>query len=144
MPPVLKGRSPGLIFGAAFAIGLLLLVGAAVATSLSSGISAEQRASQAVYVAFGYQEDCDAVGSTQSMFWCGSLFRITTCHLGFGRNSQTRYYACYEPPEGSFEGGNTGPGQWGCVVDHGGDTEIKLVALHGGRSEDQDPCEWGD
>ena len=97
MPPLLKGRSLGLIFGAAFAIGLLLLVLAALATSLSSGISEEQRASQAAYVAFGYKEDCDAVGSTQSMFWCGSLFGITTCHLRFRRNSQTRYYACYDP-----------------------------------------------
>ena len=66
MPSVLKDRNPGFIFGATFAIGILLLVGAELVVSVfSSGISDEQRASQAVYTAFGlYQEDCDALAST--------------------------------------------------------------------------------
>ena len=53
MPTILKGRSPALIFGTTFAIGLLLLAGAALVTALSSGPSEEQRASQAAHTAFG-------------------------------------------------------------------------------------------
>ena len=138
MPSVLKDRNPGLIFGATFAIGILLLVGAELVGVFSSGISDEQRASQAVYTAFGYQEDCDALASTPTTFWCGSLLHITTCYLN-GRNAQTRYYACYDPPPGSVEGDNTGPGAWACVVDRGGETGMKLVA---GRADEQNPCQW--
>jgi hypothetical protein len=104
MPPVLKGRSPAPIFGATFAIGFLLLAGAELVGAFSSAVSEEQRASQAVYTAFGgYQEGCDVVDSrmpTGALFWCGYVLRPDQCHLVVGSSSGTRYYSCYRPPEG--------------------------------------------
>ena len=145
MPPILKGRGPALMFGGTLAIGIVLLAGAALVTTLSSGISEEQRASQAVFTAFGYQEeDCDDVGSTQRPFWCGSLFHTTSCYLRVSGNAQTRYYDCYDPPEGSVDGGNTGPGRWACVADRGADRGMTVIAVHGGRADDQNPCRSAD
>ena len=145
MPTILKGRSPALIFGATFAIGILLLAGAALVTALSSGISEDQRASQAAYTAFGgYHEDCDVVDSRMprgALFWCGYVLRPDQCHLMVGSSSRTRYYSCYRPPEGSIEGGESaGPGLWACVVDDSRDTGMRRVAMHSGGRDDQEPC----
>ncbi len=148
MPSVLKGRRPGLVFGATFAVGFLLLVGAvlvmALVASLSGAVNEEQRASQAEYTAFGgYHEDCDVVDSrmpTGALFWCGYVLMPDQCHLVVGSSSGTRYYSCYRPPEGSIEGGETGPGLWACVVDDGRDTGMRRVAMHSGRRDDQEPC----
>ena len=130
MPSVLKARNPALIYGATFAIGILLLVGAELVSVLSSAGSGEQRASQAVYTAFGYHEDCHAAGSTtagRASYWCGYALRSETCNLVVDSSSGTHYYSCHSPPEGSIEGDPEGPGLWACVVDYGGDTGMKLV-----------------
>jgi len=142
MPPILKGRSPALIFGATFAIGLLWLLVAALATSLSSGISEEQRASQAVYTAFGgYHEDCHVMPTDRptlgrASYWCGYWLRPDTCKLVIDSSSGTRYYSCYRPPEGIIEGGDpTGPSRWACVVDRGGDTGMARVGVRSALAE---------
>ena len=63
MSPVLKRPSPALIFGAPFAIGVLLLVGVELVMVFSNGNSEDQRASQAVDMGFSSQEHCHAYDS---------------------------------------------------------------------------------